>query len=56
MKNLVISNGSEHLQNVIQWHLAFFQKITKDRPAAGGFAPRPRKPPAAGGPAPDPCL
>ena len=32
----------------------FFQKITKNRPAAGGFAPRPPKPPAAGGPAPKP--
>ena len=30
----------------------FFQKVTKNRPTAGGFAPKPPKPPAAGGPAP----
>ena len=34
----------------------FFQNITKNRPTAGGFAPRPPKPPAAGGPAPKPPL
>ena len=32
----------------------FFQKITKIRPEAWGFAPRPPKLPAAGGPAPRP--
>ena len=30
----------------------FFQKITKNRPTAGGFASRPPKPPVAGGPRP----
>ena len=30
----------------------FFQKITKNRPTAGGFAPIPPEPPAAGGPDP----
>ena len=34
----------------------FFQKITKNRPTAGGFAPRPPKPPAAGDPAPRPSV
>ena len=32
----------------------FFQKTTKNRSTAGGFAPRPPKPPAAGDPAPRP--
>ena len=32
----------------------FFQKITKNRLTAEGFAPRPPKLPAAGGPAPRP--
>ena len=38
---------------MIQWHQNsfFFQKITKNCPTAGGFAPRPPKPPSAGGPA-----
>ena len=46
VKNLVLSNGSKHMRNVIQWHkIAFFsQKITKNRPKA----------PAAGDPGPDP--
>ena len=30
----------------------FFQNITKNRPTAGGLAPRPPKPPAAGDPRP----
>ena len=35
--------------------IAFFsKKLQKNRPAAGGFAHRPPKPPAAGGPAPKP--
>ena len=35
--------------------IAFFsKKITKNRPTAGSFAPRPAKPPAAGGPCPQP--
>ena len=38
VKNLVLSNGSEHMQNVIQ---AFFPKNSKNRLAAGGLAPRP---------------
>ena len=52
----MLSNGSKHLRNVIQWHQNsfFFQKITKNRLTAGGEAPRPPKPPAAGGPPPDP--
>ena len=56
VKNLVLSNGSEHLRNVIQWHenSFFYQKNTKNRPGAGGFAPRPTKPPVAKGPAPRP--
>ena len=31
VKNLVVSNGCEHVQNVIQWDLNsfFFQKLTK---------------------------
>ena len=42
IKYLVLSNCSEHAQNVIQWHQNsfFFQKITKNHPVAGGFAPR----------------
>ena len=27
--------------------ISFFQKLTKNRPAAGGFAPKPPEPPAA---------
>ena len=52
----MLSNGSEHLRNVIQRHQNsfFFQKVPKNRPTAGGFAPRPPKPPSAGGPAPKP--
>ena len=36
VKNLVLLNGSEYLQNVIQWHYNsfFFQKVTKNRPTA----------------------
>ena len=36
--NLVLSNGSEHMRNVIQWHWnsLFFQK---NCPASDGFAP-----------------
>ena len=58
VKNLVLLNGSEHLRNVIQWHKNSFsfQKITKNRPTAGGLAPRPPKPSAAGGPAPRPLV
>ena len=43
VKNLVFSNGSEHVRNVIQWHKNsyFFQKITKNRASAGGFGLRP---------------
>ena len=41
-KNLVLWNGSELVRNVIQWDLSsFFPKTYKNRPAAGGFAPRP---------------
>ena len=42
VKNLVLWNGSELVRNVIQWDLnSFFPKAYKNRPAAGGFAPRP---------------
>ena len=43
VKNLVLSNGCEHVRNVIQWDLNsfFFPKTHKNRPAAGGFAPKP---------------
>ena len=43
-----LSNGSEYAQNVIQWYWNsfFFQKITKNLPAAGGFAHRSPWPPA----------
>ena len=34
----MLSNGSKHVRSVIQW----LQKITKNRPTAGGFAPDPR--------------
>ena len=37
-----------------QWNSCFFQKITKNRPTAKGFAPRPPKPLTAGGSAPRP--
>ena len=42
VKNIVLSNDSEHLRIVIQWHLNsfFFKKVTKNRPTAGGPAPR----------------
>ena len=43
VKNLVVWNGCELVRNVIQWDLNsfFFSKTYKNRPAAGGFAPRP---------------
>ena len=43
VKNLIFWNGSELVRNVIQWDLNsfFFPKTYKNRPAAGGFAPRP---------------
>ena len=53
VKNLVLSNGCEHVRNVIQWdyNSFFFQKLTKiaqrlgalppDPIATGGSAPRP---------------
>ena len=42
-KKLVLWNGSKLVRNVIQWDLNsfFFPKTYKNRPAAGGFAPRP---------------
>ena len=42
VKNLVLSNGCEHVRNVIQWdqNSPFFPKTYKNRPAAGGLAPR----------------
>ena len=50
----MLSNGSEHLQIVIQRHYKsfFFQKITKNCPTPWGFVSKRPKPPAAGGPAP----
>ena len=51
----MLSNGSEHLRNVIHGiKIAVFSKKLQNHPTAGGFAPRPPKPPAAGGPAPKP--
>ena len=43
VKNLVLSNSSEHVRNVIQWHLNsfFLQKITKTCRAARGSAAGP---------------
>ena len=51
----MLLNGSGHLQNVIQWHLNsfFFQKITKNRPTAESFAPRPLSLRRLGVPPPD---
>ena len=40
-KNLVLSNGFEYEMWFNGIKIAFFQKITKNRPAVGGFAPRP---------------
>ena len=42
VKNLVLLNAYKHVRNMIHWHLKcqFWQKITKNRPAAGGLAPR----------------
>ena len=39
----MLSNGSEHARNVIQWHkiAVFSKKLIKICPTAGGFAPRP---------------
>ena len=39
----MLSNGSEPVRNVIQWIkiAVFSKKLTKNRPTAGGFAPRP---------------
>ena len=39
VKNLVLSNGLKHVRNVIK--IAFFSQKHKNRPAAGGSAPRP---------------
>ena len=52
----MLSNGSKHVRNVIQWHQNsfFFQKITKNRPTAGGFTPRPPNPQTTGGLSPKP--
>ena len=52
----MLSNGSEHVRNVIQWIkiAVFSKKLTKNRPTAVGLAPRPPKPLAAGGSAPRP--
>ena len=38
--NLVLPNGSKYVRDVIQWHenSFSFQKITKNRSAARGFA------------------
>ena len=42
VKNVVLSNGFEHVRNVIQWFKKlFFPKTYKNRSAAGGFAPKP---------------
>ena len=50
----MLSIGSTHVRNVIQWHKnsCFFQKITKNRPTAGGFAPRPQSLRPLGAPPP----
>ena len=47
VKNLVRSNGSEHVRNVIQWdkNSFFFQKLTKIAQRQGALPPRPHKAP-----------
>ena len=40
VKNLVLSNGSEHVRNVIQWDLnSFFSKNLQKLPSGWGLRP-----------------
>ena len=44
VKNLVLSNGSKHMQNVIQWRIKiafYFKKLQKKSSKSWGLAPKP---------------
>ena len=58
VKNLVLSNGCEHVQNVIQWDLnSFFsQKLTKIAQRRGALPPDPHSHRRLGALPPDPRL
>ena len=58
VKNLVLSNGCEHMRNVIQWDLNsfFFQKLTKIPQRLGALPPDPHSRRQLGAPPPDPSL
>ena len=58
VKNLVLSNGCEHVRNVIQWdkNNFFSQKPTKIAQGLGASPPDPHSHRQLGALPPDPCL
>ena len=58
VKNLVLSNGSEHVQNVIQWdkNCLFFQKLPKIAQRQMSLLPNPHSHRQLGAAPPGPRL